>query len=431
MAADAPSNPSARTPRLFFGWWIVAACSLVQGLQNALLQQAYGGYVVLLGNEFGWSKAILSWGSTEQQAVYGATGPGVGWLLDRFGPRAVIRAGMVITGVSFFMFARVDALPAFFIALFVMSIGANMIGYISTTFVVIHWFERRRSTALSLASSGIALGGAAFILVAFLFERVGWRATADVTGVIFIVLAVPLTMMMHRSPEDVGLEVDGGATPRSADGTSRPSAITTVDFTLNEAMRTGVFWWISFGHGSALFVVSAVNVHLVANLTLEQAYSLSHASAIVVLVTLMYGVGTMAGGVIGDRGSRRAITMVCMFMHGAAMLLLAHAVNDAMVLAFALLHGFAWGWRGPQMAALRADYFGRASFGKIMGVSNIIIIIGTMFGPLIAGYAFDLTGSYRIGFDMLAGIAFVGSIFFYLSRPPAPPQREALARVEA
>ena len=64
-------------------WWIVAACSLVQGLQNALLQQAYGGYVVLLGQEFGWSKGILSWGSTEQQAVYGATGPGVGWLLDR------------------------------------------------------------------------------------------------------------------------------------------------------------------------------------------------------------------------------------------------------------------------------------------------------------------------------------------------------------
>jgi len=431
MLPDAPpSAPPARAPRLFFGWWIVAVCSIVQGMQNALLQQAYGGYVVLLGQEFGWSKAILSWGSTEQQAVYGATGPGVGWLLDRFGPRAVIRAGMVITGGSFFLFARVESLWAFFASLFVMSIGANMIGYISTTFVVIQWFERRRSTALSLASSGIALGGVAFILVAVLLERVGWRMTADITGVIFVLSAWPLTRIMHGRPEDVGLRADGGPAAPST-RTASSSGVSSVDFTLRESMRTGVFWWISFGHGSALFVVAAVNVHLVSALTLEQGYGLSTASAIVVLVTLMYGVGTMAGGVIGDRGSRRAITMACMFMHGAAMLLLAHAANDAMVLAFALLHGFAWGWRGPQMAALRADYFGRASFGKIMGVSNIIIIIGTMFGPLIAGYAYDLTGSYQIGWDMLASIAFVGSVFFYLSKPPAPPARGVPAPLKA
>ena len=82
MAVDAsPDSPAAPPSRIFFGRWIVAACSLVQGLQNALLQQAYGGYVVLLGQEFRWSKGILSWGSTEQQAVYGATGPGVGWLV--------------------------------------------------------------------------------------------------------------------------------------------------------------------------------------------------------------------------------------------------------------------------------------------------------------------------------------------------------------
>ncbi|MGE3856273.1 MAG: MFS transporter [Dehalococcoidia bacterium] len=429
MSSDASPSPSpARAPRLFFGWWIVAVCSLVQGMQNALLQQAYGGYVVLLGQEFGWSKAILSWGSTEQQAVYGATGPGVGWLLDRFGPRSVIRVGMLITGASFFLFARVDSLWTFFFSLFVMSIGANMIGYISTTFVVIQWFERRRSTALSLASSGIALGGVAFILVAVLLERVGWRMTADITGLIFVLSAWPITMLMHRRPEDVGLQADGGpAAP--TERTPSMAGVSTVDFTLREAMRTGVFWWISFGHGSALFVVAAVNVHLVSALTLEQGFSISTASAIVVLVTAMYGVGTITGGFIGDRGNRQSITMLCMFMHGAAMLLLAHAVNTPMVIAFALLHGYAWGWRGPQMAALRADYFGRGSFGKIMGVSNIIIIIGTMFGPLIAGYAYDLTGSYRVGFDMLAGIAFVGSVFFYLSSPPAPPRRDERASV--
>ncbi len=433
MTTDAPpQSPAARPPRFFFGWWIVVMASLVQTLQTALIQQAYGGYVVLLGQEFGWSKAILSWGATEQQAVYGATGPILGWFLDRLGPRTVIRAGLVLTGLSFFLFARVDSLTTFFFALFVMSIGANIVGYISTTFLVIHWFERRRSTALSLAASGTSIGGMAFYLVALLLERYGWRTTADITGVIFIVSALPLTLLMHHHPHDIGLEMDGGEAPVPAGEVAAPSS-QSINFTLGEALRHPVFWWISFGHGSALFVVSAVNVHLVSNLTIEHHYSLTHASAIMVVVTAMYGIGTVTGGFIGDRGSRQSVTMACMFMHAAGMLLLAHAVNDVMVIAFALLHGYAWGWRGPQMAALRADYFGRAAFGKIMGVSNIVIIIGTMFGPLIAGYVFDFTGSYRIGFDILAGIAGVGSIFFYLSKPPAPPARyrDQLAAVEA
>ena len=431
------TKPSTRAPRepgprskIFFGWWIVFAGAMVQTLQNGLQQQAYGGYVVLLSQDFGWSKAILSWGSTMQQAVYGVSGPVVGSMLDRFGPRTVIRVGMFVTAAGFLMFARINSLPMFFVAMFIIAIGTNMIGYISTTFVVVHWFERRRSTALSLAASGTSLGGMAFIFVAILLERFGWRITADVTAAIFVIAAFPLTRVMHHHPEDVGLEVDGGPAPALADGTSAP-VVASVDFTLGEALRHPSFWWVSFGHASALFVVFAVNVHLVSDLTLVQGYTITHASWIVVLMTLMYGVGTVTGGFIGDKGNRQVITMICMFMHAGALLLLSYAVNDAMVIAFALLHGYAWGWRGPQMAALRADYFGRAAFGKILGVSNIVVIIGTMSGPLIAGYVYDATGSYRIGFNILAGLAAAGSIFFYLAKPPAPPPRVLAERAAA
>jgi MFS family permease len=78
------------------------------------------------------------------------------------------------------------------------------------------------------------------------------------------------------------------------------------------------------------------------------------------------------------------------------------------------------------MAAIRADYFGRAAFGKILGVSNMVIIVGTISGPVIAGLLYDQTGNYRLGFDILAGIAAAGSIFFILARPPASPQRVAV-----
>lgn len=87
--------------------------------------------------------------------------------------------------------------------------------------------------------------------------------------------------------------------------------------------------------------------------------------------------------------------------------------------------------RGPQMAALRADYFGRAAFGKIMGISNIVVIVGSISGPLLAGIIYDHTGSYQVGFDLLALFAALGSGFFALAKRPRPPASAVRAAVEA
>ena len=58
-----------------------------------------------------------------------------------------------------------------------------------------------------------------------------------------------------------------------------------------------------------------------------------------------------------------------------------------------------------------------------MGASNVVIILGSVCGPLIAGFAYDITGDYRVGFDILAVMALLGSVFFILARKPDPPQR--------
>jgi MFS family permease len=142
-------------------------------------------------------------------------------------------------------------------------------------------------------------------------------------------------------------------------------------------------------------------------------------------MTIVQFLGTLTGGPLGDRFSKRALVTLCMAMHVAGLLMLSHAAGLAMVIGFAVLHGLAWGWRGPQMAAMRADYFGRSSFGKVLGVSNLVIIVGTIAGPLIAGVVYDQTGSYRAGFDILAGMAAAGSVFFILAKKPAPPRRRS------
>jgi MFS family permease len=104
--------------------------------------------------------------------------------------------------------------------------------------------------------------------------------------------------------------------------------------------------------------------------------------------------------------------------HATALLLLATANTFWMVIAFAVLHGLSWGVRGPLMAAIRADYFGSAAFGMIQGTSSMIVMLGMIAGPLIAGILADRTGTYTAGFVLLAAMAGLGSVFFILAKPP-------------
>lgn len=420
-----PSPDTAKKHRMFYGWWIVVAGASVQFLQSALLGQAYGAYVVLLRDEFGWSKTLLSGASALREAESGLTGPLQGWLLDRFGPRRVARSGVVILAIGFMLFSRINSPLTFYGAFIIMSIGASLMGYLTITFTVVHWFERRRATAISMTSTGFALGGMAVPLTVFVLEHFGWRDTAFFSGILVLLVGIPMTQLLKHHPSEMGLAPDGDPYQEHLHSRSSLTAAAAVsnDFTLGEAMRAPSFWWISLGHTSALFVVSALGVHLVSNLTESQGYSLGQASAVVFLMTLLFLTGTVSGGLMGDRINKRMLVVTCMAMHMAGLLLLSHATNLGMIIAFTVLHGLAWGWRGPQMAALRADYFGRSAFGKILGVSNLVIIIGTISGPLIAGYMYDKTGNYQVGFDILAGIAAAGSIFFVLAKRPNPPPR--------
>ena len=86
-----------------------------------------------------------------REAESGVMGPVQGILLDRFGPRAVARAGVVLLGVGFMLFSFVQTPVQFFGAFLVMSIGASLTGYLTIAFTAVHWFERRRATAISRA----------------------------------------------------------------------------------------------------------------------------------------------------------------------------------------------------------------------------------------------------------------------------------------
>jgi MFS family permease len=122
--------------------------------------------------------------------------------------------------------------------------------------------------------------------------------------------------------------------------------------------------------------------------------------------------------VIGDKFEKRLIAAGCMLMHAAGLLMLTYATGPIILGLSALVHGTAWGLRGPFMQAIRADYFGRGAIGMIIGLSSLITVFGQIGGPIIAGAFADLTGNYRIGFTVLAVLAGLGSFFFLWAKPP-------------
>jgi sugar phosphate permease len=408
-------------PRVFYGWYMVGAATGLQFLQAALMSQAFGAYLAVLEEEQGWSKTALSGAAALQQMEVALLGPVLGWLIDRFGPKVFVRAGIVVFGTGLCLLSQVHTLGQFYGAFVVIALGSSLCGFFPLNVSLIHWFERKRARALSAMSIGLAFGGIAVPLVAQSLTSFGWRPTALASGLLAIAVGLPLALVIRNNPRELGEVPDGMAAAAPAKDSISETRPSTRDFTAREALRTQAFWLISLGHGFALFVVHAVSVHAITHLKQGLGYSVAQASLVISLVTVCQMGGVGLGWLIGDRFRKRMIAAGCMLAHALGLLLLTYAVSLWMVVAFAVLHGAAWGLRGPMMQAMRADYFGRSAIGMILGLSFMIIVVGQVGGPIIPGIFADLTGDYRVGFTILAVLAGLGSGFFLLARKPRRP----------
>lgn len=413
-----PARYTRRTLKIFHGWRVAAAGSAIHFLHSALLLQAFGAYVAVLSQERGWSKTALAGGAALQSIEGAVLGPLLGWMVDRFGPRVMVQGGIVLLSMGFFALSRIDSLGGFYAALVLIAIGASFSGYFPLSVALVHWFKRWRARALSLMSLGLAAGGIAAPLIGWAMQTYGWRNVALASSAIILCVGLPLARVVRSRPSDIGETVDGDPVPPPpAPGSAAPLPAGR-EFTAREALRTRAFWLLGLGHGFALLVVAAVNVHAISHIKEGLGYTLAQAALVITVMTIAQAGGVLLGALMGDRWNKRHVAAGCMLAHMLGLLALTYASHLWMLGAFAILHGTAWGLRGPFMQALRADYFGLRSIGMILGLSAVIIAIGQIAGPLIAGVFADLTGNYRSGFTLLALIAGSGSVLFMLARKP-------------
>ncbi len=415
----------------FRGWKVVGAGALIQGIQSSLVLQALGSYLVVLERDFGWSKSLLSAVYSLNRAESALLGPLQGWLLDKYGPRRIARIGAVLVLIGFLGFSQVNSIWQFFLSFLLISVGAGFSGFLTVTLSIVRWFTSNRARALAIGSMGFALGGVSVPLVVLSFNTFGWRWTAAVSGLLCGAAFWFLAAVLEGLPSDYGQEPDGVSTKPAKRPAVRAEGLTDIHFTAREAVRTRAFWMISLGHMSALLVVGAVLAHLSLYLTSESGYdySLQQASLIAGALPLMQLCGMMLGGFLGDRVNKRLIASIAMLGHSGGLLLLASPFRHVLILVlFVILHGLAWGARGPLMQALRADYFGSSSFGSIMGMSSLIVMLGTVIGPLVAGVLADyFDGNYSPGFVIIAIFTGFGMAFFVLATPPRQPIRTTTA----
>jgi sugar phosphate permease len=274
--------------RIFYGWYMVGAGLAMQFVQSTLLLQSFGAYFAVLRDDLGWSKTELSGAAALHQVEAAILGPLLGWFIDRFGPQWVIRTGVIVFGTGFILLSYVDSLLAFYGAFIVTALGGSLCGFFPLNVALIHWFERHRARALSSMQIGMALGGLALPLVAWALTTWGWRTTAFASGIIVIVVCLPLSFVIRRRPEDIGEVMDGNRS-RSRNPVLDPEIRireTTRDFTAREALRTPAFWLLSLGHGFSLFVVTGINTHAITHMKEGLGYTIEAASFAIMLQTL-------------------------------------------------------------------------------------------------------------------------------------------------
>jgi len=410
--------------RVYTGWRIVGANSVVWSLQSMIWVQGYGNMAVELRDQFGWSKSFLSFVYAGTRAETAIFGPIQGRAIGTRGIKTVMRTGAVLGLVGFLAIAWADTRAEFVVAMLILALAMSLIGFLTITSATVRWFERRRARAMSILTMGFAFGGFCAPILVWGFDRIGWRPTIIIAGSILSCAAWWAAAIANRTPDDVDEPMDG-LQADDADVAPKAEGVTDRHYTASEAMRTRGFWMISLGHGAALLVVSSSMAHLALYLTEDRDYSAGRAALVAGIVPLFQIVGTALGGFLGDRMNKRLIAGVAMLMHGAALIILVWVDHVAAVGAFVVLHGVAWGVRGPQMQAIRADYFGSTAFASIMGWSQIVVTMGSIAGPVLAGVLADSTGDYQLGFTILGIAAAFGVVFWILAAPPAPDDDRA------
>ena len=378
-----------KQPRLFYGWYVVAAGFAVTFVGFGCVY-SFSAFIESLQRDFGAARGSVSLVFSLAGFLYFALGAVSGPLADRWGSRRVVLTGIVLIGAGLILASFAQSLLAVYAA-YSLGVGLGVgCSYVPAMGAVQRWFVKHRGFASGLASTGIGAGtlvGPPF--AALLISLWGWRDAYLILGVVAVIIGAGMALFIENDPRDRGLGPDGE--PAKAQNPSVAASGTSIA----DAIKSKRFIGLYVACLACSFGVFVPFVHLTPYAT---DHGIAQSSA--VLLVSVIGVGSTVGrfflGGLADRLGRE-FSLVGMFAGMALGLVIwVSSTQFWPLVVFAFIFGTAYGGWVALLPAVIMDYFGGRNVSGLIGILYTSAGIGTLIGPSATGYAFDATHSYTV-----------------------------------
>ena len=395
-------------------------------------------YYDFMVREFGWSRTMVTSGNAISKLVVGPLfGFAAGWIVDRFGPRRLMMAGILMAGGALVGLGLTSAAWAFYFFYFFNALGYVCGGPLPCQVLVSRWFDRTRGKAMGIAYLGIGIGGAAVPLLShWLTDLLGWRGSLQAVGVLIVLIALPMAFFVREAPagtRSAGLSrLRSGKNPptsgearRSAEGAEAAGPRNPRDperVALRTILGTPAFYLLALGSMCSIAAVGGTNQHLKLFLSLDRGYSQGDAAQVISLVLAVSIAGRLLMGWLADRMPRKHVMLIIYLLVAAAIPLLLVRTSTWSMYAFAVIFGLGLGGEYLIIPLMAGELFGIGVLGRVMGIVLTADGVAEATAPMLVGKLRDGLGSYDVGFLVLVGAALVGAAAIALL-----PQRKQLA----
>lgn len=431
--ADALPTPEAAAtrPRLYYGWVLVGTLSVTETVSYGVLQYAFPVFLAPMEAELGWSRTAMTGAFSLASLVSGLAAIPVGRWVDRHGARGLMTVGSVAAALLLWGLSAVEGLAAFYALWIGLGLAMAAVLYEPAFAVMAAWFDRKRGRALTVLTFVAGFASVVFVpLATVLVETVGWRsALLWLAGIVAVATALPHALFLRRRPADLGLLPDGGASTEGREVTGggpstdrrRPAAMPSVP--AGEAIRGTSFRWLTLAFALSSLVTTAVAVHLVP-LLLERGHDAAFAAAAMGAVGLMALPGRLVFTPLGSRWPRAVVTASIFALQALGVAALMTG-GTAGVWACVVLFGAGFGAITPARAALVAELYGPAEYGRISGVVALFLALARAAATVGASVLHAAGGGYRpvLAVLVVACVASAGAVLRAGSGPP--PLRHA------
>lgn len=419
MSENAASPLPVRKPPIFYGWYIVFAAFVVMTVSAGFGFYNLSVYLDAFVAERGFSVGYTSAATAVFFISGGVSGLGIGWLIEKYDPRWTIFSGAIIAGTVLSLAGGVTELWHLYLFYALFGTGYSACALLPCTTLVARWFERKRSVALSFASTGLSLGGILLTPVsAELIERLGLAAASPWLGAGLFFGIAPIAVLLFRpSPASMGLGPDGDPPHDHTKGPAPKANGVHYD----HAVRSRFFVLATMTFMASMMAQVGSIAHqfsLVAGRTADKDTA---ALAVSIMASASIA-GRLLGGWALPHISSRGFMAALLVGQVCALTLYAFASTPAALLGVAALFGMTVGNLLMMQPLLVAEAFGTVSYARIYSTSQLFTTLGVASGPAVFGLVYEAAGGYTASYLYGAGASLLALTTLFFAGPVTGPQ---------